>query len=205
MEDTPDIFRTSQALVKERFHKNPPYYQIYLTHTERVKSYVEQLIANGEVDVDQDVVRLAAIFHDISRPDQDLKLISEKHAVHGAKVAQQILLANNYPKAKEVYLACVSHGKAEDAQTEEAKVLYDAHQLSTTSLENLVTWVSGVAAGEITPDELIKKWRKELGETNASLFFKYSRKVFDKRRTCLEDILRSLEDKAIAFSEVKAE
>ena len=66
-------------------------------HTERV--YNNALTISKGEDVDLDIVRAAALFHDIARLKESREEC-ECHAEEGAKMAKDILERENFPKEK---------------------------------------------------------------------------------------------------------
>ena len=99
-------------------------------HTERVYSLALKLANNKKVDLD--VIKAAALLHDISRLKEENKEI-ECHAEHGSKMARDILNELMFPKDKieeVVYAIKVHrHSKRIKAETKEAEILQDADRL----------------------------------------------------------------------------
>jgi len=114
---------------------------------ERVKGYLEDgsghcfnhvmrvydmavKISEGE-DVDMDVVRAAALLHDVARSKQDGGNIC--HAEEGAKMAREILNEMDFPEDKIDRVAHAievhRHSKKFKAETYEAEVIQDADRL----------------------------------------------------------------------------
>lgn len=98
-------------------------------HVERVYNMALK-ISEGE-DVDIDVVRAAALLHDIARAKEDeLKVC---HAEEGAKMAREILTEMDFPEDKinDVVHAILVHrySKGLVAESREAEVLQDADRL----------------------------------------------------------------------------
>lgn len=100
------------------------------THTERV--YKNALkISEGE-RVNLDVVKVAALLHDVARDMEDSGKIN-CHAEEGAKIAGKILTEMNFPQdkiKKIVYVIKVHrYSKNLKAETKEAEILQDADRL----------------------------------------------------------------------------
>ncbi len=99
-------------------------------HTQRV--YNLSLKISEEEDVDLDVVKMAALLHDIARMKEE---VSENicHAEEGAKMAKEILTGlgvaedkiNKVAEAIEVH----RYSKGLKAETKEAEILQDADRL----------------------------------------------------------------------------
>jgi len=92
-------------------------------------------IAEGERDVDYNVLIAAALLHDIGRPDQ-LKDPSVCHAKAGAKKAYVFLTENGFNEgfSRHVSECILSHRFRADNPPEsiEAKILFDADKLDAT-------------------------------------------------------------------------
>lgn len=109
----------------------------FLRHSHHSKSHVERVynlalrIAKEE-NADLDVVKAAALLHDIARALEDEGKIDD-HAVEGAKMARKILEEVNFPKEKiDKVIHCIEvHRFRKNVKAEflEAKILQDADRL----------------------------------------------------------------------------
>jgi len=109
----------------------------FFRHSHHSKSHVERVynlavrIAEEE-NADLDVVKAAALLHDIARAMEDEGKI-EEHAVEGAKMARKVLEEVNFPKEKiDKVIHCIEvHRFAKGAKAEnlEARILQDADRL----------------------------------------------------------------------------
>jgi uncharacterized protein len=106
-----------------------------LEHVERVYNLCMD-IARYEPEADLDVLKPAALLHDIARVREfeDEKGIVE-HAAYGAEMAEEILRKLGYEEEK---IAQVKHcimvhryRRAREAETAEAKILFDADKLDS--------------------------------------------------------------------------
>lgn len=99
-------------------------------HTQRVYNLSLRLSKNQKVDLD--VVKAAALLHDVARLKEDKEEV-ECHAEHGAIMAEKILKDMNFPKEKieKVSYAIKVHrdSKRIKAETKEAEILQDADKL----------------------------------------------------------------------------
>ena len=99
-------------------------------HTQRVYNLALK-ISKGE-KADLDVVRAAALLHDISRLKEDNKKV-KCHAEDGSIVAKRILEQEGFPEDKiEKVCYCIKvhrHSKNIKAETKEAEILQDADRL----------------------------------------------------------------------------
>ena len=100
-------------------------------HTIRVLRLCEHI--GSEERADMDVLRVAAVLHDIGRPHQDACLGSLCHAVHGAMLAEPIVAMLMFsPEQKDNILHCIRTHRFRGMhvpETLEAKVLFDADKL----------------------------------------------------------------------------
>jgi len=114
--------------------KIQPYFEKHgshdFTHTERVYRNAIR-ISKGE-KADLDVVKAAALLHDIARAKEDNGKI-KCHAEHGAIIAEKILRKMNFPEEKieKVVHAIRVHrySKNKKAETKEAEIIQDADRL----------------------------------------------------------------------------
>jgi len=124
-----------EEFFEELKEKIQPYYEEGgshdFSHTQRVYD-LAVMIAKSEEDVDMDVVRAAALLHDIARSKQDNGEVI-CHAEGGAKMAREILEKMNFPKDKidaVVYSIGVHrHSAGIFPDTKEAVILQDADRL----------------------------------------------------------------------------
>jgi len=99
-------------------------------HTERVYNLAVRLAEEERADLD--VVKAAALLHDIARALEDEGKIDD-HAVEGSKKAKEVLEDINFPKEKiPAVLHCIEvhrFRKGMQAESLEAKILQDADRL----------------------------------------------------------------------------
>lgn len=91
-------------------------------------------LSEGEKDVDLDVIKSAALLHDIARVREDTDKTGKiDHAILGAKMAAKILKKLGYEKEKiEKIRHCIEAHRLRSSirpETKEAKILYDADKL----------------------------------------------------------------------------
>ena len=126
-------------MMKDRFfeelkEKIQPYFEAggshSFDHTQRVFNNAVT-ISEGE-NVDLDIVKAAALLHDISRLKEDRNEV-ECHAEHGSETAGKILKEMNFPedKIKNVVYAIKVHRHSKDVKpkTKEAAIIQDADRL----------------------------------------------------------------------------
>lgn len=99
-------------------------------HTERVYNLAVQIAKREKADLD--VIRAAALLHDIARALEDEGKIAD-HAAEGAKMARKILEEEGFPKEKiSKVIHCIEahrFRKGMKAKSLEAKILQDADRL----------------------------------------------------------------------------
>ena len=94
------------------------------------------LIADGEKDVDVDVLQAAVLLHDIARVKENSDISGNTdHAVLGSVMAEKILKEFDFPpeKIEKVKHSIISHRfrTGNEPKTIEAKILFDADKLDT--------------------------------------------------------------------------
>jgi uncharacterized protein len=101
------------------------------SHTERVYKY--SIAISKNLDVDLDIVKAAALLHDVARPQEEKGKIKD-HAAQGATEARIILERKGFPKEKiEIVCKCILlHNKKEDLpEIKEIRVLKEADGLES--------------------------------------------------------------------------
>jgi uncharacterized protein len=122
------IFKDLKEIVRKYFEDGSGH---DFNHTERV--YNLALIISDKEDVDLDVIKAAALLHDIARNMQDGGNIC--HAEEGAKIAKEILEEMNFPDDKiRKVIHCIEvhrYSKGLKAAIREAEILQDADRLDS--------------------------------------------------------------------------
>jgi len=105
-------------------------YNLYKEHIQYVYNYA-CLIAK-EKNVDLEIVELSALLHDISMTDSTLD--REKHNVYSSKIAEELLLRENYPsnKIQKIKQCIINHNskRKEYRTTLEEQILVDADAMA---------------------------------------------------------------------------
>ena len=126
------LYNTIFRLVKKSLLRSESSHD--LDHTLRVCRNADKLLAELP-QADKDVVRLAALLHDIARPEEDAGKGSCCHAELGAALAFDILrsAAVPHPVAAAVSRAIACHRFRRGAVPDfiEAQILYDADKLDS--------------------------------------------------------------------------
>jgi uncharacterized protein len=141
------------------------------------------LLAKNE-DVDLDILKAAALLHDIARSKEDEdKTGKVDHALLGAEMAESILKDLDFPREKiqSVKDCIASHRYRNDHEpkTMEAKILFDADKLDTIGAIGVArsfVWI-GKNNANIYSDEDSKKYVKENLEGG-----KLNGKIIDKTK-----------------------
>ncbi|MDD5013284.1 MAG: HD domain-containing protein [Candidatus Pacebacteria bacterium] len=136
-----------------------------LEHSKRVYSTCLKLAQNENVDLN--VLKAAALLHDIARVEEDNdKTGNTDHAILGAKKAEIILKELDFPEKQiqEIIHCILSHRfrNNQEPQTKEAQILFDADKLDSCgalSIARGFIWVGRNNAKlytEVNIDEYIK-------------------------------------------------
>ena len=137
------------------------------SHVTRVYNLCLKL-AEKEKGIDLDVIKLAALLHDIGGVrEQEDKSGKTNHAKESAKMAFDILSRFNFPKEKigQVIHCILAHryrGSSLKPNTKEAKILFDADKLDALGaigIARAYAWTgknNGKLSGDISLKEYIK-------------------------------------------------
>ena len=139
-----EIIRRS-ARFEEQTRGTKDEYNIYREHIQYVYKYVVML--SKDKNVDGEVLKLAALLHDISMTD--MALDRSRHNEYSAEIAERLLRENDYPEDKtQLVKKCIlNHSKRrlEFRNTEEEQILVDADGLSHfDAINNLYSLPSSV-------------------------------------------------------------
>lgn len=98
-------------------------------HTERVYNLCMHI--GKKEDADMEILRLAAILHDIGRAHQDKSEGKICHAKKGAEIARDLLKKYDYDKIDEVVhcVECHRFRNEKIPESKEAKIVFDADKL----------------------------------------------------------------------------
>ncbi|MEM2210499.1 MAG: HD domain-containing protein [Nitrososphaerales archaeon] len=163
-----------------------------LDHTLRVLKWCERI--GMEEKADLEVLRLAAILHDVAVP----KVGRKKHCEESAKMAKN-LLAEDLPKDKleKIIGAISTHSKFVNGEpkTKEAKILYDADLLDCIGAIGIVRAVlraiSDGASGNL--DEMLDVLKNVQKTFSSKLHFDSAKKIGEERLKFLEGFIKELE------------
>ncbi len=174
-------------------------------HTERVYNLCMRIAEKENSDIE--ILKLAAILHDIGRPEQDRLNGKICHAEKGAVLAREILERYNIDKEKiDKIIHCIeTHRFRNDKipQSIEAKILFDADKLDAigaTGIGRAFLFAGEVGARLHNKDidiENTKPYTKE--DTAYREFMVKLRKIKDKMltdegRTIAEERHKFMED-----------
>ena len=103
-------------------------------HTKRVLNLCLH-IQKAEIGVDLEILQIAAILHDIGRPEQDKSMGKICHARRGVELAREFLESLDYsPEKIDAICHCIlAHRSRNKIRPEslEAKILFDADKLDS--------------------------------------------------------------------------
>ena len=164
-----------------------------LDHAERVLYWCERL---GEaVGADLEVLRLAALLHDVAVPTAG----RERHFEEGARMARELLseLGLSEEKVEAVASAIRAHSTfgGPEPETLEEKVLFDADRLDFIGAIGIARAIargllSGAYSGDVS--ELPELLRKTL-EKGRKVHTEEARRVAEGRIKFMEEFIRQLE------------
>ena len=156
-----EIYRKLKEIVEKELKEASPAHDI--NHVMRVYNLCLHL-AKYEPDVDLDVLKTAALLHDIARVKEGQDV---DHAVLGAEMSEKILreLAYSEEKIKLIKHCIIAHRfrSGNEPKTKEAKILSDADKLDVIGATGIAR--SFILAGEygqkIYSDTPIDEYIKE--------------------------------------------
>jgi uncharacterized protein len=160
-----EIINKLKEIVKQEMEGTDPSHDFL--HVMRVYNLCLE-IAKYEQNVDLEVLKVAALLHDIARLKEDFDNTRKiDHAIEGAKMAESILARFNFSKEKieRVKECIISHrfrGNKEP-ETIEAKILFDADKLDVIGATGIArTFISvGMYKQKIYRDIDIDEYIKE--------------------------------------------
>jgi len=185
--------------------KIKPYFEKHgghdFTHTERVYRNAIK-ISKGE-NVDLDVIKAAALLHDIARNMEDTRKI-RCHAKEGAKIAKRILKEINFPEEKieKVVHAIKVHrySKNKKAETKEAEIIQDADRLDALGAICIARiFRYGAKEGRPIYDPKIPSKQKYEGNAKTSINHFYEKILKIKPETFKTKKARSMAEKRYKF------
>lgn len=172
-------------------------------HTERV--YRLSLKISKKTDADLDVVKAAALLHDVAREKEE---VDETicHAEEGAKIAREILNELKFPseKIEKVCYAISVHrfSKGKQAETIEAKILQDADRLEVLGATIITrVFMKTGAKGHILYDPTIKPEEKYTGKPTTAINHFYEKALKIKPETFNTEKAKKIAKKRYAFVE----
>ena len=183
-------------------------------HVERVASLADRLAADRS-DVDEEVLALAVLLHDVGRPAEDAGEIDD-HAAWGAREARRILGSLEVDAAvTDAVCHCIrAHRYSNDLEPEtpEAKVLSDADNLDALGAIGIArTFTYGGELGTPIhdPDLPIDADDSAAGRTSANhlrkkilrlrerMYTEEGRRLAEERHAFVRTFLERLESEAV--------
>jgi len=161
-------YRRLKAIAEKALREASPAHDI--NHVMRVYSLCLRL-AKHEPDVDLDVLKTAALLHDIARTKEDKKghihALNVDHAILGAEMSEKILRELAYPeeKIKRIKHCIAAHRfrSGNEPRTKEAKILSDADKLDVLGATGIARsfTIGGECGQKIYSDTPIDEYIKE--------------------------------------------
>lgn len=179
-------------------------------HTERVYNLCMHIAKKENADVE--ILKLAAILHDIGRPEQDRLNGKICHAEKGAILAREILEKHNVEKNKiDRIVHCIESHRFRNnkvPQSKEAKILFDADKLDAigaTGIGRAFLFAGEVGAKLHNKDVDIEKTEPYTKEDTAyrefmvklrklkdKMLTKEGKKIAEKRHNFMEEFFNIL-------------
>lgn len=166
-----------------------------LDHALRVWRWCE-ILGSGE-EVDTDVLRAAALLHDISIPLSGRR----GHHEEGARMAERLLRGIGYPEEKITAVAHVvrAHSRfgGPDPETREAEILYDADVLDFIGATGLVRGMAraldgGNYSGDVDEAPTLFEGMKETA--GGKLYTAKAREIAHERFNVIDKFIERLKE-----------
>jgi len=161
-------YRKLKEIAEKALREASPAHDI--NHVMRVYNLCLHL-AKHEPDVDLDVLKTAALLHDIARTEEDKKghihELNVDHAILGAEMSEKILRELAYPEAKIKQIThCIATHRfrsGNEPKTKEAKILSDADKLDVLGATGIARsfTIGGECGQKIYSDTPIDEYIKE--------------------------------------------
>lgn len=128
-----DIIQSAEIFIKDRLSSDFSDGHDF-DHTCRVVAHALEL-CDQIPQADRQIVHLAALLHDVARPEEARSNGAVDHAAQGAVVARSFLMANSYPHEKlERVVRCIAEHRfrsGNQPSSIEAQILFDADKLDS--------------------------------------------------------------------------
>ncbi len=167
-----DIKRLVEKLMGNDFAHGYP-------HVARVRRYAWLIVDNEGLNIDETVLELAVLLHDIGRR------IGEPHAYYSALLARSILAEKGVPanKIEKITNAILYHSFSYarrnniEPLSDEAKVLSDADKLDALGVVGLVRVFLFGAEHNRGFEDSIKHFREKIFRLKDLMHYQYSRRL----------------------------
>ena len=179
-------------IVKEKFHTDSNKRFHSLEHTLRVVNTC--IFLAKELDAYMDIVTLAAMFHDIGRPEESLT--GRCHAEIGSEEAAHFLKQEGLNALiADVCKAIETHrfSKGIEPVTLEAKILQDADALDALGAMGLYRTLGFSFENERDLDEAVMHFHEKLFKLSARMHFPITKKLAMEREKILWDFVDGID------------
>lgn len=166
-------------------------------HAKRVYNWCE--IIGREEGADLEVLRIAALLHDVAVP----KVGRARHFKDGARMAEKFLAEKGFPDAqiRAVSHAIEAHSRfgGPSPATREAEILYDADLLDFIGAIGLIRGIGRkLIAGEFREAEQTADIFKDLLKQERKFYTSTAEKIGKGRLRFMEEFLEELDKELIA-------
>lgn len=137
-------------------------------------------IAKGKNEVDIEVLKIAAMLHDLDHPYNK----KQDHVTRSARKARHLLAEVGYPKEKtEKVLEVISTHSSEDIRLPEAiegKILLDADKLDGTGAIGIARVLTFCGQCAMTPDQAVNWYRQKIKKASPLLQTKEGKRLISE-------------------------
>jgi uncharacterized protein len=155
-----------------------------------------------DLNVNINVLKIAALLHDIGRIKKDNKKEKKNHAEFSAELADKYLSSQNFNISEEELknvIHCIrSHSYSNDLppRTLEAKILSDADKLDAIGAIGLYRTIGYTVKNEGTIIDVIEHLEDKIMKLKDKLFLKISKKIAKKREKIILDFYKEIKREA---------
>jgi uncharacterized protein len=207
------IFKKLAETVKERLGSSHGCHDF--EHTMRVLANAMDL-SQSNPQADREIIRFAALLHDIARPLEDESAGGCCHAKEGAVMAEKILAEYGMEKdfcsavAEAVRTHRFRRGSGDAPSSIEAKIIYDADKLDSLGATGIgrAFLFAGKCGARIhnskkealagtpysTDDTAYREYLVKLQHLPGKMFTESGRKAAEKRSSFMKDFFKRLDD-----------
>jgi uncharacterized protein len=190
-----DVFRKAHDYVKGQFQLYEDKKSHSFDHIVRVTNTCLNLAQKLEANLD--VLLLAAIFHDVGRPIEEID--GRCHAEVSAEESENFLNKQNLSMLKkDVSEAILSHRFSKNIapKTKEAKILQDADALDALGAIGLYRTISFSCERGLDMQEALVHFDEKLFKLPARMHFPLTKLIAENKCNILKDFVKKVEEES---------